>query len=161
MKQLFLIRHGKSSWDLNVRDHDRVLLQKGVEDAHLIGERLKQLSYFPTVMWSSTAARALQTAVIVSEYLDYNLTKLKLKRALYTFDHQELIHTIKSCDDSCDSLMIFSHNHGLTNAVNALGSVYFDNVPTTGVVLIEFNVDSWQDIKKGTTIQHIFPKNIK
>ena len=40
MKNLFLMRHGKSSWELNVSDQDRPLGQRGISDAHLIGAEL-------------------------------------------------------------------------------------------------------------------------
>ncbi|PQJ32703.1 histidine phosphatase family protein [Nonlabens arenilitoris] len=161
MKKLILIRHGKSSWELNVRDHDRVLMERGVIDAHLIGNHLKDAFITCNEIWSSTAARALQTAIIVSEYIDYNLDAFKLKRELYTFDSHELISQIKTCPDDINSLMIFSHNHGLTDAANILGSQYFENVPTTGVVIIEFKTDKWSEIKKGQTIAHFFPKNLR
>lgn len=161
MKKLIIIRHGKSSWDLQVRDHDRVLAQRGIDDAHLIGEALKELHIDPDVIWTSTAARALQTATLVTEYIDYNLNKLNLKRELYTFSSEELLSVIASCDDSFNSLIIFSHNHGITDLVNQIGSTKFDNVPTTGVVAIDFNSDTWSSLTDGVTKFHLFPKQIK
>lgn len=161
MKRLLVIRHGKSSWDLQVRDHDRVLLQRGIDDAHLIGDRLKELAFVPNVVWSSSAARALQTATLITEKWDYDLEILSVKRALYTFDERELLSIIKSCDDDIDTLAVVSHNHGITELVNRIGSTYFNNVPTTGVVAIEFKIDSWQDIDKGVTVFKLFPKDLK
>lgn len=161
MKRLIAIRHGKSSWLNPVRDHDRLLLQRGIEDAHLIGEQLSYLKIKPDAMWSSTAARALQTATIVSEYLDYDLKTFSLKRSLYTFNMNDLIDVISTCDDAIDSLLIFSHNHGLTSLVNTLGDQLFDNIPTTGVVVIDMDTTSWQALKKGITRFHIFPKELK
>lgn len=161
MKKIIFIRHGKSSWESNVRDHDRVLIQRGVEDAHLIGENLKLAALIPDAIWSSTAARALQTAIIVSEYLDYNLETFIIKRELYTFNSTDLINEIRNCSNDIDSLMLFSHNHGLTDAVNQLGSIYFENVPTTGAVVIEFQTNRWDQLKKGQTIVNFFPKNLR
>jgi phosphohistidine phosphatase len=161
MKQLIIIRHGKSTWGLQVRDYDRVLVQRGIEDAHLIGKALGEIPLNPDAIWSSTAARALQTATIVTEYVDYNFKKLKLKRDLYTFDSEDLLKTIATCDDHVDSLIIFSHNHGITDLVNQLGSTKFDNVPTTGVVAIDFDSNSWSTLGKGSTKFHLFPKQIK
>lgn len=112
-------------------------------------------------MWTSTAARALQTATLIAEYLDYNLKTLALKRDLYTFEEQQLLQVIQTCNDQVQTLMVFSHNHGLTELANSLGNQRFDNVPTTGVVAIDFNVNSWNDIKKGNTQFHLFPKDIK
>ena len=158
MKQLIVIRHGKSTWELQVRDHDRVLTQRGIDDAHLIGKALKDLNLHPDTLWTSTAARALQTAAIVTEYIDHSLEKLELKRELYTFDSQELLKIIATCDDAIETLVIFSHNHGITDLVNSVGSTRFDNVPTTGVVAINFNSNSWSYLGKGTTNFHLFPK---
>ncbi len=161
MKKLIIIRHGKSTWELQVRDHDRVLKQKGIEDAHLIGRAFDDMNLKADAIWTSTAARALQTATLISEYIDYNLTTLKLKRELYTFDSSDLKNIIRSCDNSIESLIIVSHNHGITDLVNDLGTTRFDNVPTTGVVAIEFAEDRWNDIKNGITKFNLFPKDIR
>jgi phosphohistidine phosphatase len=161
MKRLIVIRHGKSTWELQVRDHDRVLTQRGIDDAHLIGAALKDMDLNPDQIWTSTAARALQTATLVSEYINYSLSKLELKRDLYTFSSDELINVISNADDSIETLVIFSHNHGITDLVNDLGSTRFDNVPTTGVVAIDFDSNSWSSLGKGITKFHLFPKLLK
>lgn len=160
MKKLILIRHGKSTWEYPVRDHDRVLMQRGIMDGHRIGAYLKEKGVQPDVSWTSTAARALQTATIIGEHIDYNLKNLQLKRDLYTFDANDLIRIIKSCPDTVQTLMVFSHNHGLTEAVNAISDHRFDNVPTTGVVAIDFDTNMWATIANGSVDFHIFPKEL-
>ncbi|ARN79345.1 histidine phosphatase family protein [Nonlabens spongiae] len=161
MKKLIISRHGKSSWELNVRDHDRVLNQRGIDDGHLVGKHLKEMNIKPDLIWSSTAARALQTATIVTEYIDYSLSKLRLNRNLYTFSSDELKRVIQSCTDDVDTLMIFSHNHGITDFVNRYGNKAFDNVPTTGVVQLIFDTNQWSDITRGSTQFYVFPKHIR
>ncbi|WP_194850589.1 SixA phosphatase family protein [Nonlabens antarcticus] len=159
-KQLILVRHGKSSWEFDVRDHDRPLIFKGIQDAHIIGQSLQEFPKHPGLIWSSTAARALQTATILTEYIDYDLKNLQLKRELYTFDSSELLKMVHTIPDNMESCMIVSHNHGLTELANQLGDTHFSNVPTTGVVIIEFEASSWRSISKGTTTFHLFPKNL-
>ncbi|BAO56671.1 SixA phosphatase family protein [Nonlabens marinus] len=159
-KQLILVRHGKSSWEFDVRDHDRPLIQKGIDDAHAIGKSLREFPSRPDVIWSSTAARALQTATILTEYIDYDLKKLQLKRALYTFDSQDLLEIVKTIDENINCAMLVSHNHGLTDLANLLGSERFVNVPTTGTVMIEFESNTWKTITNGKTTFHLFPKNL-
>ena len=161
MKNLIIIRHGKSSWELQVRDHDRVLKQRGIEDAHLIGSALNDMDLKPDAIWSSTAARALQTATLITEYINYDLSKLKLTRELYTFDSNDLKTIVRDCDDAISTLLIVSHNHGITDFVNELGTTRFDNVPTTGVVALEFMQDSWSQINDGITKFNLFPKDIR
>lgn len=161
MKKLIVIRHGKSTWEQQVRDHDRVLTQRGIEDAHLIGNALKTAQITPDAVWTSTAARAMQTATLVTEYIDYPLSTLKLKRDLYTFNAQELLEVISTCDNSVETLIIFSHNNGITDLVNLLGTSIFDNVPTAGVVAIDFETNTWKSLENGMTKFHIFPKLIR
>lgn len=161
MKRLIVIRHGKSTWELNVRDHDRVLLQRGIDDAHLIGDQLKETAFKPDLIWSSSAARALQTATLITEKWDYSLESLKIKRALYTFNASELQYIVNSCDNDVETLAIVSHNHGITDFVNVAGTTRFNNVPTTGVVILEFDVDQWSNVSTGTTIFKLFPKDLK
>jgi phosphohistidine phosphatase len=112
------------------------------------------------LIWTSTAARALQTATILTEYIDYDLKKLTLKRELYTFNSQDLLEMVKAIPESVETCMMVSHNHGLTDLANQLGNNYFSNVPTTGVVLIEFENTEWGGISKGITTFHLFPKNL-
>ncbi len=159
-KQLILVRHGKSSWEFDVRDHDRPLKQKGIDDAHDIGAALKEFAHHPELILSSTAARALQTATILTEYIDYDLKRLQLKRQLYTFDHIEQLQVIKNLDDTINSCMLVSHNHGLTELACLLGSERFDNIPTTGVVMIEFDNSPWAALENGVTTFNLFPKNL-
>lgn len=160
MKKLIIVRHGKSSWEFDVRDHDRPLIQKGIDDAHSIGNALKELNAAPDLILSSTAARALQTATILTEFVDYQLNKLKIKRELYTFDWSEQLAVVKNVDSDINTCMIVSHNHGLTELAGIIGSEHFSNIPTTGVVMIEFPVDDWTQIEKGKTTFNLFPKNI-
>jgi phosphohistidine phosphatase len=45
--------------------------------------------------------------------------------------------------------------------VNKFGSIHVDNVPTCGVVGIQFDTNHWKDIKSGKTFLTEFPKNYK
>ena len=59
MKTIFLIRHAKSSWgNEQVPDHDRILNERGLRDAPLMGEKLKSLYMEPDKIICSTAQRA-------------------------------------------------------------------------------------------------------
>ena len=49
----------------------------------------------------------------------------------------------------------------MTILVNSLGDKKTDNLPTTGLCVIDFQVDSWKDIRKGKTILTLLPKNLR
>ena len=49
----------------------------------------------------------------------------------------------------------------LYNLANTLGDEYFENVPTSGLVMMRFENSSWKDLASGKTILHLFPKNLR
>jgi phosphohistidine phosphatase len=57
--------------------------------------------------------------------------------------------------------MVFGHNPAMTNLVNNLGDSYVENVPTTGLTVIDFETNSWENLKTGKTILSLFPKNLR
>lgn len=161
MKRLVLVRHGKSSWKHDLPDDERPLKKRGYKDGKLITNFYEDFFKTPVNFWSSPAARAHETAKMFKEHFNVSDRDFKVVEDLYTFDAVQLLKTIKSCDDDVEHLYIFGHNPALTNVVNRLGTRQFDNVPTTGLVVIDFDVEQWKDIKDGQTILHLFPKNLK
>jgi hypothetical protein len=74
---------------------------------------------------------------------------------------EELEKEIKKCDNFVNKLILFGHNEAITNFVNKFGGEYIFNVPTSGLVFIEFEIDNWDNINQGKIIKKIFPKEIE
>ncbi|MEZ4838759.1 histidine phosphatase family protein [Flavobacterium sp.] len=161
MKNLILIRHAKSSWDAPVHDKERVLAQRGVRDAHLVANNISNFIPKTNLIWSSTAKRASETAVIFAQIQMWPLESIVFKDELYTFDCSKLEKTIKLCDDSYENVILFGHNEAITEFVNKFGDVFIDNVPTAGFVSLSFDTDSWSFIRKGKINKILFPRDIK
>ena len=64
MKNLILIRHAKSSWEAPLKDFDRPLMKRGILDAHDVSLNISEYLPKTYIIWSSTAARATETALI-------------------------------------------------------------------------------------------------
>lgn len=161
MKRLFVIRHAKSSWKYNLKDHDRPLKTRGNNDADLLSKHTKNIFENPERVLCSTANRTRLTANYFIKNWNLDTEKIFYKSQLYDFSGLDLIQQVKQCDNSINSLMIFGHNFAVTDFVNTFGNIYVKNVPTCGFVVIEFNVNSWADIANGTTIYKVFPKEIR
>jgi phosphohistidine phosphatase len=161
MKNLILIRHAKSSWEAPLHDKDRPLTSQGMQAAHLVSSYA--INYLPKVfsMWSSTAERAIETAMIFAQNFNFPLDSILYKEELYTFDERKLEKVIKSYSNGYDSIIIFGHNAAITNFVNKFGDVFIDNVPTAGFVHLEFESESWEKIEKGKTKKIVFPRDLK
>lgn len=161
MKNLFLMRHGKSSWELNVSDQDRALLQRGIIDAQLVATEFSSKNLKIDYVYSSPANRALHTSMIFSRTINYPLKHFSVVSDLYDFSGDKVIDFIKNLDDSLHNVLIFGHNHAFTYIANALGNKHIDNVPTSGFVQLQFNDNTWSSIEQGSTILTIFPKQLK
>jgi phosphohistidine phosphatase len=161
MKNLIVIRHAKSSWDAPLKDSDRPLDSRGIKDAHLVAT--EALSFLPKtfLVFSSTAKRASETAIIFTQNFLYPIENIVFKEELYTFDGNNLERIVKSFDNKYDNVILFGHNEAITNFVNKFGDIFIENVPTSGLVSLKFDSDSWQFIDKGKTIKAIFPKDLK
>jgi phosphohistidine phosphatase len=160
MKKIIIVRHAKSSWEHDVTDHERPLNERGLEDAHKVSYACKNKLH-PDLIVSSDAVRAKSTAHIFISNLNIDISNLNLNHDLYDFSGEKLISVIKYCDDRYKELMIFGHNNAITYFVNKYGDNYVDNVPTCGVVIIEFDITHWNELKKGITTKKIFPKDFK
>src|ERR671921_212111 len=60
-RTLVLVRHAKSSWDLDVDDHERPLSGRGRRDAVAIGQELAKRGIRPDLVLCSTAVRTRET----------------------------------------------------------------------------------------------------
>lgn len=161
MKQLILIRHAKSSWDAPLRDYNRPLTNKGIQDAHLVSTHIHPLIPKTFLIWSSSAKRAKETALIFAQNISYPVESILFKEDLYTFDERKLEQIIKSCSDDCEHLIVFGHNEAITNFVNKFGSILIDNVSTSGFVNIIFEQNTWQNIENGSTKNIVLPRDLK
>jgi len=162
MKTLYIVRHAKSSWEYEgVKDIDRPLKERGINDAYLISNVLQKKISTPDVFIASCANRALHTGMIFCYTFNFPLANLRISKSLFNFSDGYLIKTVKALDDGFDSAIIFSHDHGISDFVNKFGSIHLDNVPTCGVIGIKFDTNHWKDIKSGKTFLTEFPKNYK
>ena len=161
MKQLILVRHSKSSWNAPLRDYDRPLTSKGIQDAHLVSTNISNQIPKTFLVWSSASKRASETALIFAQNISFPVESIIFKEELYTFDERKLEQIIKSCSDEYEQLIVFGHNEAITNFANNYGNTFIDNVATSGFVNIIFDQNNWKSIEKGITKKVIFPRDLK
>ncbi|EDP70047.1 putative phosphohistidine phosphatase, SixA [Flavobacteriales bacterium ALC-1] len=162
MKTIILVRHGKSSWEYDVIDRERPLKSRGINDAKLVANQiLKRNVIMPNTIFSSPANRALSTCKIFVGLFGLSENSINVVDELYDFGGENVINFIKNLPNDYNEIMIFGHNHAFTSISNIFGSIYIDNLPTSGLVKLNFNIDNWKDLKKGTTEFIIIPKELK
>jgi len=162
IKELFLVRHAKSSWDdPTISDHDRPLNERGFRNAPKMGGRLSDRGISPDALISSTALRARTTAKIIADLLGWPEDRIVLDRALYHASATELQEYISGLNDGHTSVMLFGHNPGMTSLLSHLFGFALDNLPTCGVVYLKFSAESWADASRSMPCEATidFPKN--
>nr|WP_299383517.1 histidine phosphatase family protein [Allomuricauda sp.] len=161
MKELILVRHGKSSWDYDVSDKDRPLKERGISDAGMVSRKFLGKGLQVDFAYSSPANRALHTSMIFLRNLGFDLNKFQVQEALYDFSGSSVANFVESLDNQLDRVMIFGHNYAFTSLANTWGDQYIENVPTSGLVHIKFDVERWDKVGKGSSETIIFPKHLK
>ena len=150
MKNLILIRHAKSSWDdPSLIDRDRPLNKRGRRDAPVMGKLLLGKDLIPHRFLASPAKRALKTAKLIAEEIGFPKKDLDLREEIYAQGLDALIGLIADLNDEWKRVFLVGHNPELTDLANHLAGVGIDNVPTCGVVSIEFSAAHWRDCAQG------------
>ena len=161
MKHLLICRHAKSSWkDSSLADFDRPLNKRGETNAPLMGKMLVDHKIKPDLIVSSPAKRAKLTALTLAKELHYPKKKIVYMNSIYNAPAEKLIPCIHSFDDQFDKVIIVGHNTGFTMLANVLGDLEIPNVPTCGIVALDFKVDSWKNVRKknGKLVFFYYPK---
>jgi len=161
MKILYLVRHAKSSWkEAHLSDIDRPLNERGKRDAPFMGKLLYEKGIEPDVLISSPAKRTKMTALAFAEALDYPKSRIKINPKVYEAGVLDLFQVIHHWNNDLDSVMLFGHNLSYTDFANVYAKPNLDNVPTTGIVAIEFNVMKWEEVtaENGEVLFFEYPK---
>jgi phosphohistidine phosphatase len=153
MKTLYIVRHAKSSWDdSELSDFERPLNERGKADAPKMGKRLKEKEFYPDLVLSSPAKRALSTARRICKVIGFKKENIKTDRRLYHADDEMMLSVLRESKAKVHTIMMIGHNPGLTDFVNSIVNeeIDIDNIPTCGVVGFSFDTDDWNKINWGT-----------
>ena len=145
MKTLYLARHAKAEKGFGaIDDFDRPLNERGIYDANLVASAIKDRGDVPHLFITSPAIRALSTSIIFAKVLNYPWQSIIFRERVYEASSTELLAEINNINDNASSAIIFGHNPAFTSAAGLLTGESIDNVPTSAVVCIDFEVDSWK-----------------
>jgi phosphohistidine phosphatase len=151
MKELFLIRHAKSSWDSpTMKDFDRPLNERGKKDAPSMAKRLASKKIKLDALFSSSANRALSTAQYFAEEFDIKKKDIVQIPELYHANPSVFYEVIEHTDDDLDNIAIFSHNPGITEFINELTDKKIMDTPTCGIFAIKIHSKTWKDFASAT-----------
>lgn len=146
MKTLFLVRHAKSSRDdPTLADRERPLDDRGRQDAAKMGRRLAKRDVKPDLIMSSPALRALTTAQLIADEIDYERKDIVVVDRLYASSAGDLLGVIRALDRKLDRVMMFGHNPEFADLARQLSSEIGD-MPTCAIAEFHFDTKAWSDV---------------
>ncbi len=164
MKQLYIVRHSKAvEYADDHTDFNRCLAHSGIEKATLIADHLAAKVNHIDAVLSSPACRALETARIFSTAMGFKHSEIKTDDVLYHFGGIDpALNTVASVEDHINGLMLFGHNPTFSNLAWKLCNSFREGMPTSAVVGLEFDIQSWGDIyaAKGDLLFYLTKKNL-
>ena len=160
MKTLFVLRHAKSSWDnFDLSDFERPLNKRGLKTAPLMGEMMYRKGFQPTLIISSPAKRAKQTAILIKETAQIR-GEIRYDERIYEASPFQLLEVVSELSEKAESAMIVGHNPGLEGLVKILTG-RMRTMPTATLAIIDLNVEKWSEAvaDSGTLQKLIRPRD--
>lgn len=140
MKRLSLLRHAKTERDSSSgRDFDRVLTDRGRENAARIGAEIRDLDLQYGLVLTSPAARAVETVERAG------LPSAREDERIYDASAGELLAIVQGADDNIESLMMVGHNPGFERLASRLIGRNVE-MPTGSLLELELPNESWRDV---------------
>ncbi|MFN8238740.1 MAG: histidine phosphatase family protein [Chitinophagales bacterium] len=161
MKLLTIIRHAKSSWENpELDDIIRPLNERGKQAIGITGNYLKSKKIKPDLMISSPATRALQTAIGIGAYVNYQTEDLKIEQDIYFGGTASVIRILKNTDNRYADVFLFGHEPMLSSVIFSLSGEALEKFPTCAVYRMQFDITAWNEIsqKKGKCEFYVNPK---
>lgn len=114
-----------------------------------MARHIAQRGYGIGLLLCSSAARAVQTAELLLRQTEVNIEH---RDNLYQAGVPRLIAAIRGAPPAVSSLMVVGHSPGLEGCIAKLmkGPAPDHGLPTCGLVVLDFNVGRWRDVREGT-----------
>ena len=164
MKTLYLIRHAKSSWDHpELKDLERPLIDSGIQKTGKIIQYLNKKDVAADLIISSPAVRALETARLIAQGIEYPPENIQIETAIYEAGVDDYFEVISHLSDEINTVMIFGHNPTISYVANFFLRKKIEFLPTTGVVSISFDTKQWSGVTEVKPAKEsvVFPKMLR
>ncbi|MGH1466543.1 MAG: SixA phosphatase family protein [Cognatishimia sp.] len=159
-KRLILTRHAKSSWDFSGPDHERPLNPRGYLAAPKIGQWMRDHSYLPDQILSSSARRTVETCEGLGFDIEVNFLK-----TLYHASARTILETLQSATG--DTVLMVGHNPGYADFAQKIVKAppahdRFYDYPTCATTVVDFAISNWDELGFGLghCVDFIVPRDI-
>ncbi|WP_371398021.1 histidine phosphatase family protein [Fretibacter rubidus] len=158
---LLLMRHAKSSWDdSGLSDHERPLNKRGRRASGLVARTLVARGYAPDVIWSSDAARTLETAKRLIRIIPGAQT-VHHNPALYHASANTMLTIMQRESEPGGRLMIMAHNPGMAELYNLITGHYHRFPTGACAVFKRIGKAPWHDPQSWRVVDMVLPRDLE
>ena len=144
MKKIFFLRHAKSSWaDFSLKDFDRPLSTRGIQDAELMGNYFKTKDIELDVVISSPSKRTKET---LDHFFSNNFSKIEYVKSLYHAHLEDILEVVTGSSEDTRTIMIVGHNPSMHEVTEFLSGDFLPKYPTCSLASLLYEGE-WQDLK--------------
>jgi phosphohistidine phosphatase len=168
LKNLFLLRHGKSLWNnASVSDFERTLNHRGIKDADNLGKYLARTNTVIDLILCSPATRTRQTLEEINSYLEPP-PEIRFEDSLYGAHPESVLSLIANVPTEITSLLVIGHNPWIAELSYSLSpdgeireQIEF-GFPTCSLFRAELNSADW-NLEQAVVVDVSFitPKQLK
>lgn len=155
MKQLLLMRHGKSDWNKpGQEDFERPLAKRGREATQRVAAWIKQHDLLPSVALVSTARRTQETWELAQSVFGA-VAATENQEELYLASAGDILQQLAGVADSCNRAIVIGHNPGMESLAHLLAGPGTDptaladlrrGFATAALAVFELAGDRWSHL---------------
>tara|TARA_B100001109_G_scaffold28416_1_gene21737 strand:+ start:425 stop:913 length:489 start_codon:yes stop_codon:yes gene_type:complete len=149
MKEIYILRHAKSSWsNKNLSDFERPLAKRGIRDAKKVGNYGKINQIKISKVLCSKARRAKETFDIVADDFSFKIDDAAYTDDLYYGKYNQILSFLKKINDKYMNILIIGHNPMLHILIESLTDKDIAKFSTCNLAIISHS-DKWNMIDNG------------
>jgi len=149
MKRVTLVRHAKTISHGYDQDFDRTLTDRGENDAKRISHVMALAGIVPDLIIASPAVRTTQTTRIYAKEFGYPTGNVRYEKKLYSgMQTSTFLLMLQELEDHHLTVMVVGHNPTIYYYLDLLLPEFSLDVPTCSTVVIEFDIDRWDDLEE-------------
>lgn len=163
MKEIYILRHAKSSWsNKNLSDFERPLAKRGINDAKKLNSLLIKNNLNIDKVYCSNALRAKETFDLTADGFKFPIENATYSNDLYFGDATNIINYLKDLDEKFNNILIIGHNPSLHVLIELLTNTYIGRFTTCNLAVISFK-GQWKRLSsdKSSLKSLIRPKEIE
>ena len=155
MKSIYFLRHAKSSWvDFKLKDFDRPLATRGIQDADLIGNYFLSKKIKLDLIISSPSKRTRET---IDHFFLNTKQNINFEDKIYHCDVDDILGELYGLDEKIKSVMVVGHNPSMHEITEYLTGKFIEKFPTCGLAALSY-IDIWTELREGCADLEYFLK---